>query len=129
MTENTLTTQSPGIAAHNMMITKDELKTLILGLLDDKKAEKVVTIDLGGKSSIADYLIIATAMSGRQAGAIADSLSKELKNKGIRPRVEGESQGDWVLIDAGDIIVHIFRAEVRSFYNLEKMWGMEIPTE
>jgi ribosome-associated protein len=129
MTEQTLTPEFAETVPNMTMITKEELKTLILTLLDDKKAEKVITIDLAGKSSIADYLIIATATSGRQAGAIADSLSKELKRIGIRPRVEGVSQGDWVLVDAGDIIVHLFRPEVRTFYNLEKMWGMEIPLE
>lgn len=108
--------------------TADELKTIIINLLEDKKAEKIVTIDLKGKSSIADYLIIATAMSGRQGTAIADSLYREFKQLGLRSHVEGATQGDWVLIDAGDIVVHIFRPEVRVFYNLEKMWGMEIPS-
>jgi len=107
----------------------DELREIILHLMDDKKAEKIVIIDLKGKSNIADYLIIATANSGRQANAIADSLYREMKNLGIRSHVEGATQGDWILVDAGDIVVHIFRPEVRNFYNLEKMWGMEIPQD
>lgn len=108
--------------------TADELKKIIIDLLEDKKAEKIVTINLHGKSNIADYLIIATAMSGRQGSAIADALYREFKKLHIRSHVEGATQGDWVLIDAGDIVVHIFRPEVRTFYNLEKMWGMEIPS-
>ena len=108
-------------------ITSSELKQTILKLLDDKKANQVVTVDLKNKSSIADYLIIASATNTRQVGAIADSLYRELKAMGIRSTIEGVPQCDWVLVDAGDIIVHIFRPEVRAFYNLEKMWGMEIP--
>lgn len=107
----------------------DELQEIILTLLDDKKAEKIVVIDLKGKSNIADYLIIATANSGRQANAIADSLYRKMKDLGVRSHVEGATQGDWILVDAGDIVVHLFRPEVRVFYNLEKMWGMEIPQD
>jgi ribosome-associated protein len=109
------------------LLEPKKLKDLILHHLEDKQAEKIVTINLENKSSIADYLIIATARSGRQAGAIADSLYRILKDLEIKSHVEGVPQCDWVLIDAGDVIVHIFRPEVRSFYNLEKMWGMEIP--
>lgn len=107
----------------------DELREIILTLLDDKKAEKIVVIDLKGKSNIADYLIIATANSGRQANAIADSLYRKMKDLSVRSHVEGATQGDWILVDAGDIVVHLFRPEVRVFYNLEKMWGMEIPQD
>ena len=121
MTENTMTP--------TFDIAPEKLKDLILQHLEDKKAEKIVTIDLEKKSSIADYLVIASANSGRQAGAIADSIYRAMKDLGIKSHVEGVPQCDWVLIDAGDVIVHIFRPEVRSFYNLEKMWGMEIPTE
>lgn len=105
----------------------NQLRDLIVKLLDDKKAEHIVTIDLNDKSSIADYLIIASGTSSRQVGAMADALYRELKNQGIKPHMEGMPQCDWVLIDAGDIIVHLFRPEVRAFYNLEKMWGVDLP--
>ena len=86
-----------------------------------------MTIDLEGKSAIADYLIIATGTSQRQVASMAELLREELKKKGIQNiHIEGLPQGDWVLVDAGDIIVHLFRHEIRSYYNLEKMWGMEI---
>lgn len=96
--------------------------------LEDDKAEGVVVIDLAGKTSIADYMIIASGRSQRQVGAMADHLIERLKAKGYgTPRAEGLPQCDWVLIDAGDVVVHIFRPEVRSFYNLEKMWGAALP--
>jgi ribosome-associated protein len=103
----------------------------LLGLaekvLDDGKAEDVVVIDLHGKSSIADYMVIASGRSQRQVTALADHLLEALKNNGYgRAPAEGLAHGDWVLIDAGDVIVHIFRPEVRSFYNLEKMWGASL---
>ena len=99
--------------------------------LDDDKAEDIVAIDLYGKTSIADYMVIASGRSQRQVGAIADHLVERLKadGSGINVRVEGKPQNDWDLIDAGDIIVHIFRPEVRGFYRLEKMWSGEMPAE
>jgi len=104
----------------------------LLGLieksLDDDKAENVVAIDLTGKSSIADYMVIASGRSARQLGAMAEHLQVKLKATGIGSvGVEGQAAGDWVLIDGGDVIVHLFRPEVRQLYNLEKMWGMEQP--
>jgi ribosome-associated protein len=88
------------------------------------KAEDTVTIDLTGKSSLADYMVVTTGRSNRQVGAIADRVVEDLHKAGIRDtRVEGQPQCDWVLIDAGDVIVHVFRPEVRTFYNLEKMWA------
>jgi ribosome-associated protein len=91
--------------------------------LDGAKAEKIVAIDLKGKSSIGDYMVIASGRSDRHVGAIADQVQRKLKEAGlVRVRVEGQPQCDWVLIDTGDIIVHVFRPEVRDFYNLEKMW-------
>ena len=88
------------------------------------KAEDSVTIDLKGKSSIGDYMVVTTGRSHVHVAAIADNLVKDLKRAGVRGvRVEGMRQGDWVLIDAGDVIVHVFRPEVRDFYNLEKMWS------
>ena len=95
----------------------------IIALLDDAKAEEVVQIDLAGKSSIADFMVIASGRSDRHVGAIADQIQKRLKEiKYATVRVEGQPANDWVLIDVGDIVVHIFRPEVREFYNLEKMW-------
>lgn len=95
----------------------------IMAWLDDAKAEDIVTIDLEGKSSLGDYMVIATGRTDRHVGAIADQLAQKLKEDGLsRVRVEGQPQCDWVLIDAGDIIVHVFRPEVREFYNLEKLW-------
>lgn len=101
-----------------------QLHQLILKSLDDDKAEEIVSIDLAGKSSIADFLVIASGRSSRQVGAIAEHLVERIaRETGKKVRAEGKAVGDWVLIDTGDIVVHIFRPEVRSFYNLEKMWG------
>ncbi|MBM85181.1 MAG: ribosome silencing factor [Rhodospirillaceae bacterium] len=97
--------------------------------LDADKAEDVLTIDLAGKSSIGDYMIIASGRSTRQVSAMAEHLVAKLKKQGLKPiNVEGHRQGDWVLIDAGDIIVHLFRPEVREFYGLEKMWAVDVAT-
>jgi ribosome-associated protein len=102
----------------------------IVHWLDEAKAEKVVTIDLAGKSSIGDFMLIATGRSDRHVGAIAEQIHRKLKEKGLgRIRVEGLEACDWVLIDTGDIIVHVFRPEVREFYNLEKMWSADRPSE
>jgi ribosome-associated protein len=98
--------------------------------LDDAKAEKIVSIDLKGKSSLGDFMVIATGRSDRHVGAIADQLRKNLKEAGVAGvRVEGLETCDWVLIDATDILIHVFRAEVRDFYNLEKMWSANRPTD
>ena len=101
---------------------------LVTASLEDDKAEDLVTIDLAGKSSIADFMVIASGRSQRQVGAMAEHLREKLKAAGL-PSVpmEGAQRCDWVLIDAGDVIVHLFRPEVRSFYNLEKMWGLDLP--
>lgn len=97
---------------------------LILAELDDDKAEAIVTIPLAGKSDIADAMVIATGRSQRHVGAIADKVARRLKEAGLgRVRVEGAPACDWVLIDAEDVIAHIFRPEVRRFYNLEKVWS------
>lgn len=102
----------------------------ILGWLDDAKAEQVVTIDIKNKSSIGDFMIVASGRSDRHVGAIADQVAEKLKEAGYtRVRVEGQQQCDWVLVDAGDVIVHIFRPEVREFYNLEKMWLADRPDD
>ena len=100
-----------------------ETLRLILARLDDIKAEDTITIDLTGKSSIADSMVVTSGRSNRHVGAIADRVLQGLKQAGLPDvRVEGMPHCDWVLIDAGDVIVHVFRPEVRAFYNLEKMW-------
>ena len=104
-------------------LTSDQLLGRILDSLDDDKAEDVVTIDLRGRSSMADHMVIATGRSTRQVAAIADKLAERYKElTGRSPRVEGKDAGDWVLVDTDDVIVHVFRPEVREFYQLEKMW-------
>jgi len=108
----------------------EALLTIITTALDEAKAEQVVAIDIKGKSSIGDYMVIASGRSDRHVGAIAEQLQHKLKDAGYgRARIEGQPQCDWVLIDAGDIIVHVFRPEVREFYNLEKMWSAERPSD
>jgi ribosome-associated protein len=95
----------------------------VLASLEDSKAENIVPIDIRGKSSLADHMVVASGRSHRHVSAVADNLLKALKEAGLgTARVEGLSGADWVLIDAGDVIVHVFRPEVREFYNLEKMW-------
>ena len=101
-----------------------ELLRQIIASLEDGKAEDIVTIDLAGKTTIADYMVIASGRSARQVLSLTDHLEQAIPG---RIAVEGKSQGDWVLIDAGDVIVHIFRPEIRAYYNLEKMWGSELP--
>jgi ribosome-associated protein len=103
---------------------------LIIGVLDDAKAEDTTAIDLAGKTSIADHMVIASGRSDRHVGAIAEQIISRLKDEGYgNAKVEGMPLCEWVLIDAGDIIVHIFKPEVRNFYNLEKMWSGDRPEE
>ncbi len=105
------------------LAAEDILKTAV-SCLDDNKAEEIVSINLAGKSSIADYMVIASGRSQRQVSALADYVIKGLKQAGHKDIVvQGLEQADWVLIDAADVVIHIFRPEVRSFYNLDKMWG------
>ena len=103
-----------------------EILDLILKTLDDGKAEDIVTIDLAGKTTIADYMVVATGRSARQIGALTEHLEQALSGH-IKIAIEGKEQGDWVLIDASDVIVHLFRPEIREYYNLEKMWGAAFP--
>jgi ribosome-associated protein len=104
------------------------LERLILDRLDDEKAQDIIFIDLKDKSSIADGMIVASGRSHRHVGAMADHLLRALKDAGRgKARVEGLPHCDWVLIDAGDVIVHLFRPEVRAFYNIEKIWSVEPP--
>ncbi len=101
----------------------------ILKSLDDDKAEDVVQIDLRGKTAMGDYMVIASGRSSRQVAAISEHLVERLKqDHGVLSRTEGKDLGDWVLIDTGDVIVHVFRPEVRDFYQLEKMWQPAGPT-
>ena len=103
--------------------TSQSLLDQITTWLDEAKAEEIVTIDLKGKSSMGDFMVIASGRTDRHVGAVADQLAQKLKEEGqTRVRVEGQPQCDWVLIDAGEVIVHVFRPEVREFYNLEKLW-------
>lgn len=103
--------------------TSEATLAAVLASLDEDKAEDIVEIPLRGKSTIADYMVIASGRSSRQVSSIADKLAERLKSSlGILCKTEGGDVGDWVLIDAGDVIVHVFRPEVREFYQLEKMW-------
>jgi ribosome-associated protein len=112
-----------GVFAAHPQPSSEELLARILTSLDDDKAEDVVQIDLRGKTAIGDYMVVATGRSSRQVAAMAEKLVDRLKQEfGRISRIEGKETGDWVLIDTGDVIVHIFRPEVREFYQLEKMW-------
>ncbi|WP_199800155.1 ribosome silencing factor [Qipengyuania aquimaris] len=102
----------------------DPLLSLVLKQLDDDQAQEIVTIDLEGKTSIADHMVIASGRSTRQVASMAQKLAETVKKEGFGPvKLEGLPAADWVLIDAGDVVVHLFRPEVRSFYNLERMWA------
>lgn len=104
-------------------VTSESLLAAILSSLSDDKAEEIVQIDLRGKSAMADYMVIASGRSTRQVAALSDKLGERLKERfGLSVRTEGKETGDWVLIDTGDVVVHVFRPEVREFYQLEKMW-------
>jgi len=108
-------------------LTAEDILKNVTTCLDENKAEDIVSIDLAGKSGIADFIVIANGNTQRQVSALADYVVKALKKAGHKDIViEGLAQADWVLLDAGDVIVHIFRPEVRSFYNLDKMWDAEL---
>jgi ribosome-associated protein len=97
---------------------------IVLERLEEMKAEDIVTIDLTGKSSIAEFMVVASGRSNRHVGSVSDDVVEHLKNAGLKNiRVEGQPHCDWVLVDAGDVIVHVFRPEVRDFYAIEKMWA------
>lgn len=109
-------------------VSPESLKDAIVRSLDADKAEDIVTVDLERKSSIADFMVIATGRSTRQVGAMANHVVERVQPSLSFPiGVEGLSQGDWVLLDCGDVVVHLFRPEVRAFYAIEKMWGLEPP--
>ncbi|ODT81549.1 MAG: ribosome silencing factor [Pelagibacterium sp. SCN 64-44] len=103
---------------------------VILTCLDDAKAEDIVSVDITGKSSLADHMVVASGRSQRHVGAVADQMLKALRDAGYdKPRIEGLPHCDWVLVDAGDVIVHVFRPEVREFYNIEKMWQADFAAD
>ena len=111
-------------------VADNVLASEIVKWLDEAKAEQIVALDIRGKTSIGDAMIIATGRSDRHVGAIADQLMRNLKEYGVsKMHVEGQQTCDWVLVDVGAIVVHVFRPEVREFYNLEKMWSGERPGE
>lgn len=115
---------TPGVPTPLPRSEPGSLHELILKSLDDDQAQELVSIPLEGKSSIADHLVIASGRSTRQVAAMAQKLAERIKQGGFgHARIEGLPAADWVLIDAGDVVVHLFRPEVRSFYNLERMWG------
>ena len=130
-----MTPNSPDIAptgpdlssAHGLPLPEAEpgsLHALILQSLDDDQAQELVSIPLEGKSSIADHMVIASGRSTRQVAAMAQKLAERIKHGGFgHVRIEGLPAADWVLVDAGDVVVHLFRPEVRTFYNLERMWA------
>jgi ribosome-associated protein len=101
----------------------DQMLALVMNSLDENKAEDVVQISLRGKSSMADHMVVCSGRSSRQVSSLAEKLADEIKHElGVLAKTEGKETGDWVLIDAGDVIIHVFRPEVREFYQLEKMW-------
>jgi ribosome-associated protein len=103
---------------------------VILNCLDDAKAEQTIAVDITGKSSLADHMVVTSGRSQRHVGAVADQLVTALREAGYgKPRIEGLPHCDWVLIDAGDVIVHVFRPEVREFYNIEKMWQADFAAD
>jgi ribosome-associated protein len=120
--KTTRKTSTPA-AAFKALPDADKTLNLILSRLDDMKAEETVTIDLRGKSAFSDYMIVTSGRANRHVGAIAENVAKSLKENGIKSlHIEGLPNCDWVLIDSGDVIVHVFRPEVREFYNLERLW-------
>ena len=103
---------------------------IVLQSLEDAKAEETVAIDITGKSSLADHMVVTSGRSNRHVSAVADQVVKALRDNGFgKPRIEGLPHADWVLVDGGDVIVHIFRPEVREFYNIEKMWQADFSAD
>ena len=124
MNQSHIQPANAGTAVPPTAIAPDPLLSAVLLSLDEDQAQDVVTIPLEGKTSIGDYMVIASGRSSRQVAAMAQKLSERLKHGGHgSPRIEGLPVADWVLVDAGGVIVHLFRPEVRSFYNLERMWA------
>jgi len=118
----------PIMKANKAVVAK--LRDLVEKTLSDDKAEDLVSIDLAGKTSFADFMVIANGRSTRQVAAMANHLKERIKEEGFGSvRMEGQTGGDWILVDAGDVIIHLIRPEVRNFYNLEKIWAPDIPME
>lgn len=132
MTESNPTTSAAAEAPARQPLPEavaGSLHALVLQSLDDDQAQEIVSIPLEGKSSVADHMVIASGRSTRQVAAMAQKLTERVKQGGFgHCRVEGLPAADWVLIDAGDVVVHLFRPEVRSFYNLERMWAFDGPS-
>ena len=117
-------------ASHGAVAPEPRMIDLVLNSLEDAKAEQTVAIDITGKSSLTDHMVVTSGRSNRHVGAVADQLVKALREGGFgKPRIEGLPHADWVLVDAGDVIVHIFRPEVREFYNIEKMWAVDFAAD
>lgn len=115
---------------NNANLSIVDLKKLILTALDDMKAEDIIELDVNGKTSVTDLLIIASGTSSRHVKSIASNVALEAKKHGKKPLgVEGETQGEWVLVDLGDIVVHVMQPHVRQFYDLEKLWSFDEPAE
>lgn len=114
--------KKPAAVKKPVQSLRPPLLDLVLKTLDDDKAVDVAVIDIGARSSIADFMVVASGTSSRHVVSMAQDLLEKTKAMGIRPRDEGMPQGDWVVIDAGDVVVHLFRPEVRAFYDLEGMW-------
>ncbi|MBD8066657.1 ribosome silencing factor [Devosia sp. PTR5] len=124
--ENSLHAKAPAPAP----APEKPLIDLILDTIEDAKAEETISVDLAGKSSLADHMVVTSGRSQRHVAAIADQLINALRDNGYgKPRVEGLPHADWVLVDTGDVIVHIFRPEVREFYNIEKMWQADFSAD
>lgn len=122
--------QSPMEKTKGPALIDGSLHHMVLTSLDDDLAQNIVSINLDGKSALADHMVVATGRSQRHVSALADHLLRKLKESGQKNiRTEGQSTGDWVLVDAGDVVVHIFREEVREFYGLEKMWATDAEAE
>ena len=122
---------SPTKTAPKLVATPEaQMIDVVLHCLEDAKAEETVAIDVTGKSPLSDYMVVTTGRSNRHVGAVADQLVRALREAGYsKPRVEGLPHCDWVLVDSGDVIVHIFRPEVREFYNIEKMWQADFAAD
>jgi ribosome-associated protein len=121
---------SPKIQPTEAAAPQTDMIDLVLRSLDDAKAEQTVHLDITGKSSLSDHMVVTSGRSHRHVGAVADQLARDLKDAGFgKPRVEGLPHCDWVLVDGGDVIVHIFRPEVREFYNIEKMWAVDFAAD
>ena len=111
------------------MLSNEQIVKVVMDAIEDVKGRDIRTIDVTGKSSISDTLIIASGNTARQVKAIADNIVEKVKHAGVQPLgVEGEQHAEWVLVDLGDIVVHVMQPSIRDFYNLEKLWGDESPT-